>query len=71
MCSASWEVAGCKGRFVKCCRDRFRLRALGSGHRQAIDGDINTSDEGKAVNIFADTVLMEKGINGNGKNGKR
>ena len=50
---------------------RFADKSVLDTYRQAIDGDINTSDEGKAVNIFADTVLMEKGINGNGKNGKR
>jgi len=50
---------------------RYADRSVLDAYRQAIDGDINTSDQGKAVNIFADTVLMEKGINGNGKNGKR
>ena len=49
---------------------RFADKAVLDMYRQAIDGNINTSDQGKAVNIFADTVLMEKGINGNGKNGK-
>ena len=49
---------------------RFADKSVLDAYRQAIDGDINTSDQGKAVNIFADTVLMEKGINGNGKNGK-
>ena len=33
-------------------------------------GEVNTSDRGKSVNIYADKVIMEKGINGNGKNGK-
>lgn len=34
-------------------------------------GEINTGTGGKAVNIFADKVVMEKAINGNGKgNGK-
>ena len=50
---------------------RYADKSVLDAYRQAIDGDINTSDQGKAVNIFADTVLMEKGINGNGKgNGK-
>ena len=49
---------------------RFADKSVLDAYRQAIDGDINTSDQGKAVNIFADTVLMEKGINGNGRNGK-
>ena len=48
---------------------RFADKSVLDAYRQAIDGDINTSDQGKAVNIFADTVLMQKGINGNGKNG--
>jgi len=34
-------------------------------------GSITTADQGKAVNIFADKVVMEKAINGNGKNGKK
>ncbi len=50
---------------------RYADKSVLEAYRQAIDGDINTSDQGKAVNIFADTVLMEKGINGNGKNGRR
>tara|TARA_R100000908_G_C3713209_1_gene118979 strand:- start:24 stop:749 length:726 start_codon:yes stop_codon:yes gene_type:complete len=50
---------------------RFADKSVLDAYRQAIDGNINTSDQGKAVNIFADTVLMEKGINGTGKNGKR
>lgn len=33
-------------------------------------GVVSTEDRGKAVNIFADKVVMEKAINGNG-NGKR
>ena len=48
---------------------RFADKSVLDAYRQAIDGDINTSDQGKAVNIFADTVLMQKGINVNGKNG--
>lgn len=32
-------------------------------------GEILTADEGKSVNIFADKVIMEKAINGNGRNG--
>ena len=30
-------------------------------------GNISTKDQGKASNVFADTVLMGKGINGNGR----
>jgi len=51
------------------------LLALPDAHsgllrRQALDGDINTSDQGKAVTVIADKVYMNKAINGNGKNGK-
>lgn len=35
-----------------------------------IKSDIDTKDQGKAINVFANTVLMGKGINGNG-NGRR
>ncbi len=34
-------------------------------------GEISTEDRGKAVNIFADEVHLNKGINGNGRNGQR
>ena len=33
-------------------------------------GEVNTSDQGKAVTVIADKVYMNKAINGNGKNGK-
>lgn len=32
--------------------------------------NISTEDQGKAINVFADTVLMGKGINGNGRQRK-
>lgn len=50
---------------------RFANEAVLDTYRQAIDGDINTSDQGKAVTVIADKVYMNKAINGNGKNGKR
>jgi len=49
---------------------RFADDSVLSAYRQALDGDINTSDQGKAVTVIADKVYMNKAINGNGKNGK-
>ena len=49
---------------------RYADKSVLEAYRQAIDGDINTSDQGKAVTVIADKVYMNKAINGNGKNGK-
>jgi len=48
---------------------RYADKSVLDAYRQAIDGDINTSDRGKAVTVIADKVYMNKAINGNG-NGK-
>lgn len=49
---------------------RFADKSVLDAYRQALQGDVNTSGQGKAVTVIADKVYMNKAINGNGKNGK-